>query len=61
MGMMASFTYTLHVPMVTKVEHMMAVLYDTDVFTKRELIELARDLRETKYAHLKHDIRFGTI
>lgn len=48
MGMMASFTYTLHVPMVTKVEHMMAVLYDTDVFTKRELIELARDLRETK-------------
>lgn len=52
MDMMSAFTYTLHVPNLSQTEHVMAVLEETDVFSKPELDQLAKKLRGKKYAHL---------
>lgn len=49
MGMLSAFTYTMHVPNLSQTEHIMAVLEETDVFSKKELDELAKKLRGKKY------------
>lgn len=48
MDMMSAFTYTLHVPNLSQTEHVMAVLEETDVFSKPELDQLAKKLRGKK-------------
>lgn len=42
MEMLSAFTAILHVPNLSKPEHLIAVLDSTDVFTKQELQQIAR-------------------
>lgn len=51
--MLSAFTYTMHVPNLSQTEHIMAVLEETDVFSKQELDIMAKKLRGKKYVHSK--------
>lgn len=42
MEMISAFTSTLHVPNLSKPEHVLAVLEESDLFTKQELSSLAK-------------------
>lgn len=49
MGMLSAFTYTMHVPNLSQPDHMMAVLEESDIFSKQELAILAKKLQGKKY------------
>lgn len=49
MGMLSAFTYTMHVPNLSKPDHIMAVLEETDIFTKQEMSMIAKKLQGQKY------------
>lgn len=40
--MLSAFTAILHVPNLSKPEHLLSVLDNSDVFTKQELQQIAR-------------------
>lgn len=44
MEMLSAFTSVLHVPNLSSPEHVIAVLEDTDIFTKSELQTVAKKM-----------------
>lgn len=52
MEMLSAFTYVLHVPNLSKPEHVIAVLDEYDIFNKQELATLAKKMNGHKYVFL---------
>lgn len=48
MEVLSAFTGVLHVPNLSAPEHVMAVLEDSDAFSKRDLQKIQHDLRGAK-------------
>lgn len=48
MEMLSAFTGVLHVPNLSSPEHVMAVLEESDVFSKRDLQKIQQDIRGAK-------------
>jgi len=42
--MISAFTAVLHVPNLSKPEHVISVLEESDVFTKQEVASIARNI-----------------
>lgn len=51
--MLSAFTAILHVPNMSKPEHIVAVLEVTESFTKSEIAQVARHLQGRRYMTLK--------
>lgn len=49
MEMLSAFTSVLHVPNLSKPEHVIAVLEEFDLFNKQELSTLAKKMSGHKY------------
>lgn len=47
--MLSAFTSVLHVPNLSKPEHVIAVLEESDLFNKQELNQLAKKMTGHKY------------
>lgn len=47
--MLSAFTATLHVPNLSKPDHVLAVLEESDLFTKKELQTLSKRMMGHKY------------
>jgi len=45
MEMISAFTAVLHVPNLSKPEHLIAVLEESDVFTKQEVAQISRNIQ----------------
>lgn len=43
--MLSAFTAILHVPNLSKPEHLLAVLEESEIFTKQELAQLVRNIQ----------------
>lgn len=48
MEMISAFTSVLHVPNLSKPEHLLAVLEENDVFNKKDLASLAKQMNGHK-------------
>jgi hypothetical protein len=53
MEMLSAFTAILHVPNLSKPDHLMAVLEESDVFSKKDLSALSRKVHGHRYVILK--------
>ena len=49
MEMISAFTAVLHVPNLSKPEHILSVLEESDVFTKQEVASIARNMEGRRY------------
>lgn len=49
MEMLHAFTSVLHVPNLSKAEHLLSVLEESDVFTKQEVATIARNIEGRRY------------
>lgn len=47
--MVSAFTGVLHVPNLSKPEHLFSVLEDSDVFSKQDLANIQRQIKGSKY------------
>ena len=52
MEMLSAFTSVLHVPNLSKPEHLLAVLEESDVFNKQEIASIARNIEGKRYVDL---------
>lgn len=43
--MLSAFTAILHVPNLSRPEHLIAVLEETDVFNKKDIAEIAKKIK----------------
>lgn len=48
MEILSAFTGVLHVPNLSSPEHVMAVLEESDAFSRRDLAKIQNDLRGSK-------------
>lgn len=48
MEILSAFTGVLHVPNLSSPEHVMAVLEESDAFSRRDLAKIQNDLRGAK-------------
>lgn len=65
MEMLHAFTAVLHVPNLSKLEHLLSVLEESEVFSKQEVAAIARNIGGSRYVtklfteHLPGDILLG--
>jgi vesicle-fusing ATPase len=53
MEMLSAFTAVLHVPNLSQPDHLMAVLEESDVFTKKNLSAISRKVRGHRCVQVK--------
>lgn len=51
--MLSAFTGVLHVPNLSQPEHVMAVLEESDAFSKQDLQKIQHDIRGARYVDHK--------
>lgn len=52
MEIVSAFTGVLHVPNLSQPEHVLAVLEESDAFSKRDLQKIQHDLRGARWVYL---------